>query len=77
MKNAGINRKKIVPIKRNIILSMLLFTILAVWMVWSNKALMVSTISISSSHIPAAFSGFRIAQVSDLDCPDLLCDGEP
>ena len=27
---------------------------------------MVSTISISSSHIPAAFSGFRIAQVSDL-----------
>ena len=28
--------------------------------------MMVSTISISSSHIPAAFSGFRIAQVSDL-----------
>uniref|UniRef100_UPI002FE6E0CC metallophosphoesterase n=1 Tax=Parablautia muri TaxID=2320879 RepID=UPI002FE6E0CC len=27
---------------------------------------MVSTISISSSHIPAAFSGFRIAQISDL-----------
>ena len=27
---------------------------------------MVSTISISSSRIPAAFSGFRIAQISDL-----------
>ena len=43
-----------------------IFFILLIWTVWSNKALMVSTISISSSHIPAAFSGFRIAQVSDL-----------
>ena len=67
MKNAGISRKKIVPIKRNIILSMLLCVIILVaWTVWGNKALMVSTISISSTHIPAAFSGFRIAQVSDL-----------
>lgn len=67
MKNAGISRKKIVPIKRNIILSMLqCVNILVVWTVWGNTALMVSTISISSSHIPAAFSGFRIAQISDL-----------
>ena len=67
MKNAGISRKKIVSIKRNIILSMLLcVNILVAWTVWGNKALMVSTISISSTHIPAAFSGFRIAQVSDL-----------
>ena len=67
MKNAGISRKKIVPIKRNIILSMLLcVNILMAWTVWGNTALMVSTISISSSHIPAAFSGFRIAQISDL-----------
>ena len=67
MKNAGISRKIIVPIKRNIILSILLcVTILVVWTVWGNTALMVSTISISSSRIPAAFSGFRIAQVSDL-----------
>ena len=43
-----------------------IFFILLIWTVWSNKALMVSTISISSSHIPAAFSGFRIAQVSNL-----------
>ena len=67
MKNAGISRKKIVPIKRNIILSMLLcVNILVAWTVWGNTALMVSTISISSSRIPAAFSGFRIAQISDL-----------
>ena len=43
-----------------------IFFILLIWTVLGNKALMVSTISISSSHIPAAFSGFRIAQVSDL-----------
>lgn len=67
MKNAGISRKKIVPIKRNIILSMLqCVNILVAWTVWGNTALMVSTISISSSHIPAAFSGFRIVQISDL-----------
>ncbi len=67
MKNAGISRKKIVPIKRNIILFMLqCVNILVAWTVWGNTALMVSTISISSSRIPAAFSGFRIAQVSDL-----------
>ena len=52
--------------KRNIILSVVLCVIPTVWTVWGNTALMVSTISISSSHIPAAFSGFRIAQISDL-----------
>ena len=52
--------------KRNIILSVVLCVIPTVWTVWGNTALMVSTISISSSRIPAAFSGFRIAQISDL-----------
>ena len=33
---------------------------------WGNTALMVNEITISDSHIPPAFSGFRIAQVSDL-----------
>lgn len=67
MKNAGISRKKIVPIKRNIILSMLLcVNILVAWTVWGNTALMTNAVAISSSRIPTAFSGFRIAQVSDL-----------
>ena len=52
--------------KRNIILSVVLCVIPTVWTVWGNTALMVSTISISSSRIPAAFSGFRIAQISAL-----------
>ena len=52
--------------KRNIILSILLCIILAVWTAWGNTALMVNAVTISNSLIPAAFSGFRIAQVSDL-----------
>ncbi len=42
------------------------FLILIIWTIWGNKALMLNTITISSNRIPAAFSGFRIAQVSDL-----------
>lgn len=37
-----------------------------IWTLWSNKALEVNEITIVSSRIPSAFSGFRIAQVSDL-----------
>ena len=40
--------------------------ILTIWTLWGNTALQVSEITISSYHIPSAFSGFRIAQVSDL-----------
>lgn len=40
--------------------------VLIIWTIWGNTALMVSTVTVSSNHIPAAFNGFRIAQVSDL-----------
>ena len=40
--------------------------VLTTWTIWGNTALMVSTTTIFSSRIPASFSGFRIAQVSDL-----------
>ena len=39
---------------------------LIIWTIWGNTALMVNTTTISSSRIPASFSGFRIAHVSDL-----------
>ncbi len=53
--------------KRHIILTTVLCVIiLAAWTIWGNTALMVNTVIISSSRIPAAFSGFGIAQVSDL-----------
>ena len=39
---------------------------LIIWTLWGNTALMINEITISDGHIPQAFSGFRIAQVSDL-----------
>lgn len=40
--------------------------VLIIWTIWGNTVLMVSTVTVSSNRIPAAFNGFRIAQVSDL-----------
>ena len=37
-----------------------------IWIIWGNTALMVNTVMVTAGRIPAAFSGFRIAQVSDL-----------
>lgn len=61
MKKAGAN-KKIVALMCVALVSIAL----AIWTLWGNTALEVSEITISSSRIPPAFSGFRIAQVSDL-----------
>ena len=40
--------------------------LLCFWIVWGNTALMVSELSISTDRLPASFSSFRIAQISDL-----------
>ena len=40
--------------------------ILTIWTIWGNTALRISKVSISSDRLPVSFSGFRIAQVSDL-----------
>lgn len=36
------------------------------WIIWGNKALMINEITIKNEKIPDNFSGFRIAQISDL-----------
>ncbi len=55
-------------IKKRFILLCALTVLLAliIWTAWGNTALMVNTIPVSSDRIPAGFSGYRIAQVSDL-----------
>lgn len=55
-----INKKLITP------LILVLVLILTVWICWGNTALEVNEYEITSNRIPEAFSGFRIAQVSDL-----------
>ena len=39
---------------------------LTIWTIWSNTALTLNMMTVSSNRIPTAFNGFRIAQVSDL-----------
>lgn len=43
-----------------------LLVLLVSWLVWGNRALSVSCITVADPELPAAFHGFRIAQVSDL-----------
>lgn len=39
---------------------------MVVWIAWENKALMVQEYTIAAEGVPQSFSGFRIAQISDL-----------
>ena len=59
-------KKRFPPKKTAAFCTVSVLLALIIWTVWGNTALMVSTAAISSSRIPPAFSGFRIAQVSDL-----------
>lgn len=43
-----------------------LFLLFAGWILWGNTALMVNELTIKNEKIPSGFSGFRIAQISDL-----------
>ncbi len=76
--------------RKRIILSVLIIIaviLLAVWIEKDNKALELNAVTVSSADIPASFSGYRIAHVSDLhnaemgennaDLLDLLRECEP
>ena len=52
--------------KATISFVLVLVMLLAAWIWWGNTALEVNEYEIVSDRIPKAFSGFRIAQVSDL-----------
>lgn len=45
---------------------LLLILAFGTWIFWGNTALQTTKITVESAYIPAAFDGFRIAQVSDL-----------
>lgn len=54
--------------KKMIILSVILVVLsaISVWIAWGNTALMINEITVTGNRIPQSFSGYRIAQVSDL-----------
>ena len=49
-----------------ILLFAVISIVLIIWTLWGNTALEVNEITVTSDCFPSAFSGFRIAQVSDL-----------
>ena len=54
-----------------LIVSVVLLVGLSVWTIWGNTALEINEYTIMSDKLPEAFSGFRIAQVSDLHNAEL------
>lgn len=52
--------------KQKICLMTVILLFIIGWIIWGNKALMINEITIKNEKIPDNFSGFRIAQVSDL-----------
>lgn len=48
------------------IICLLLLITMTVWTAWGNYTPTVSEYTVSSSRLPEAFTGFRIAQISDL-----------
>lgn len=54
--------------KRIVLISAIAIFLVAVtvWLAWGNSALMITEFTISDDEIPEGFSGFRIAQISDL-----------
>ena len=66
------NKKR--PSRRTVILcavGLAVLIALIAWIAWGNTALEVNIYTIKSERIPAAFDGFRIAQVSDLHNAEL------
>lgn len=55
------NKKRVI-----LIVTAVLLVVLCGWTIWGNTALETNEYEIMSNKIPEAFSGFRIAQVSDL-----------
>lgn len=61
------HKKKSGKKKRLILIGAVLICIfLCVWTIWGNKAVIMSEFSVSSPRLPSLFSGYCIAQVSDL-----------
>lgn len=63
-------RKKIIGIL------FVLCVFLAGWIAWGNTALMISELTIKNDKISSGFSGFRIAQISDLHNAEFGEDNE-
>lgn len=78
MQTGGVQEPMKKITKKQIVLLIVCIALCAliIWTIWSNTALEVNTFTIVSDRLPAAFSGFRIAQVSDLHNAEFGEDNE-
>jgi predicted MPP superfamily phosphohydrolase len=56
-------KKKLIIILAFVVIALIAFIS---WIIWGNTALQLNTYRITSSRLPEAFNGYRIAQISDL-----------
>jgi len=54
----------------------ILLLVLVIWTIWGNTALELNTYTVKSEKLPENFSGYRIAQVSDLHNAEIGADNE-
>lgn len=52
--------------KKKKITILIITVVLFLWLLWGNKTVELNNITISSKDLPSAFSGYKIAQISDL-----------
>ena len=50
--------------------------LLIIWTAWGNTALELNTYTVSSSRLPEAFEGYRVAHISDLHNTEMGKDNE-
>ena len=50
--------------------------LLIIWTAWGNTALELNTYTVSSSRLPEAFEGYRVAHISDLHNTEMDKDNE-
>ncbi|MFC0675993.1 metallophosphoesterase [Brachybacterium hainanense] len=53
-------------LRRSGVLALALAIVLGAWLVWDNRRLVTTELTLVDARLPAEFSGFRIVQISDL-----------
>ena len=64
----GMEKKtgKLEEMKKKKITILIITAVLFLWLLWGNRTIELNRITIFSKDLPSAFSGYKIAQISDL-----------